>query len=116
MEDSFLDIRHMMSLGYHSQLCSSRSIEFFFQPTLYDTNKSLIFDKTKEGRWIGMIFIPQLHNIYCLSFYLKQEGMNYIDDNLKMSRIIWVTNIMVEKIGNILVCPKKFLIKYKDWL
>ena len=25
-EDSFADIQHMMSLGYHSQLCTSRSI------------------------------------------------------------------------------------------
>ena len=27
IEDTFADIQHMMSIGYHSQLCFSRSIE-----------------------------------------------------------------------------------------
>ena len=65
-----------------------------------------------------MIFIPQFHNIYCLSFRLKNEGMNYIVDNFKSSRIIGVTNLMVEKISNILVCPKKCLSRCRDrlWL
>ena len=47
-EDSFVDIPHMMSLGYHSQLCSSRSVEEVVQPTLSATDKSLMmhFDKT----------------------------------------------------------------------
>ena len=63
-----------------------------------------------------MIFILQFHNIYCLSFHLKHEGMNYIVDNFKSSRIIGVTNLMVEKISNILVCPKKCLSKCRDML
>ena len=79
-EDSFTDIHHMMSLSYHSQLCSSRSIEEVFQTTLPYINKPLLIhlNKTEEGRWKSMIFIPQFHNIYCLSFHLKHEGMNYI--------------------------------------
>ena len=74
--------------------------------------------KTEEGRWTCMILIPQFHNIYCLSFHLNREGMNYIVDNFKSSRIIGGTNMMVEKISKILVCPKKCLSKCKDrlWL
>ena len=73
-------------------------------------------NNTKEGRWIGMTFIPQSHNIYYLSFHLKHEGMYYIVDNFKSSRSIGVTKMIVEKISNILVCPKKCLSKCKDRL
>ena len=72
------------------------------------------FNKVGEGRWIGMIFIPRFHNIYCLSFHLKYEGMDYIVDNFKSSMITGVTNMIMEKIRNILVCPKKCLSKCKD--
>ena len=98
-KDSFADVQHMMSLGYHSQFFSSRSIEEVGQPTLSYTGKSLMiyFNKTKVGRWTSMIFIPQLHNIYCLSFHLKHEGMNYIANNFKISRIIGVTNMIVKR-------------------
>ena len=112
------DIQHMMSLDYHSQLCSSRSVEEVFHPTLYGTDKSLMmhFNKTEAGRWTCMICIPEFHNIYCLSSHLKHEGMNYIADNFKISRIIGVTNIIVKRISNVLVCPKKCLSKCKDRL
>ena len=63
-----------------------------------------------------MISIPKLHNIYCSYFHLKHEGMNYIVDNFKSSRIIGVTNTIKEKISNIFVCPKKCLNKCKDKL
>ena len=69
----------------------------------------LHLNKEKEGRWIGMTFIPQSHNIYCLSLHLKHEGMDYIIDNLKSSRIIGVNNMIVEKIRNILLCTNKSL-------
>ena len=65
------------------------------------------FNKTEVGRWEDMILIPHLHNIYCLSFHLKHEGMNYIPGNFKISRIIGVTNIIVKKISNVLVYPKE---------
>ena len=98
-EDSFADIQHMMSHGYHSQLCSSRSVEEVVQPTLPYIGKPLMIHlkKTEEGRWTGMTFIPQFHNIYCLYFHLKHEGMNYIVDNFKSSKIIGVTNMIVNR-------------------
>ena len=104
----FPDIQHMISLGYHFQLCPSISIEEVVQPSLPYIDKPLMIhlNKIKEGRWTGMISIPQSHNIYCLSFHLKHEGMNYIIGNLKSSRIIGVTNMIVEKISNIPICTK----------
>ena len=109
-----------MIRGYHSQLCSSRSVEEFVQPTLpYIGNPLIIYlNKTEKGRLTCMLFIPQFHNIYCLSFHLKHEGMNYIVDNFKILRIIGVTNMAVEKISNVLVFPNKCLSKSKDrlWL
>ena len=69
-----------------------------------------------EGRLTGMTFIPQSHNIYYLSFHLRHEGMDYIVDNFKSSRIIGVTNMIVEKIRNIRVCTKKSLSKCRDTL
>ena len=45
-------------------------------------------NKIKAGRRTGMIFITQLHGIYCLSFRLNHEGMNYFAGNFKISRII----------------------------
>ena len=64
-EDSFVDIQHMMSQGYHSQLCSSRSDEEVVLPTLPYIGKPLMIhiNKIKEGRWKCMIFIPQFRNI-----------------------------------------------------
>ena len=117
-EDSFADIQHMMSLGYHSQLCPSRSVEEFVEPALPYIGKPLMIhlNKTEEGRWTGMIFIPHSHNIYCLSFHLKYEGMNYFVDNFKSSRIIGVTNMVVEKISNIPIFTKKILSKCRDKL
>ena len=117
-EDSFADIQHMMSLGYHSQLSSSRSVEEVVQPTLSYIGKSLMlhFNKNNVGRWTGMIFIPRSHNIYCLSFHLKHEGMDYTVDNFKSSRMIGVTNMVVEKISNIHVCIKKILSKCRDMI
>ena len=114
IEDSLADIHQMMSLGYHSKLCPSRSVEEVFQPI----GKPLMIhlNKTEEGRWTGMIFIPRFHNIYCLYFHLKHEGMNYIDDNFKISRIIGVTNMIVKMISNVLVFPKKCLSKCRDKL
>ena len=74
------------------------------------------FNKAEEGRWIGMIFIPHSQSIYCLSFHLKHEGMNYMADNFKISRIIAVVNMIVKKISNVLVRPKKCLSKCRDRL
>ena len=75
-------------------------------------------NKTKEGRWTSMTFIPQSHNIYCLSFHLKHEGMDYIVDNSKISRNIGVTDLIMERIINIPICTKKSSSKCKDrlWL
>ena len=42
--------------------------------------------------------------------------MNYIADNFKISRIIWVTNMIVKRIRNVLVCPKKCLSKCRNRL
>ena len=63
-----------------------------------------------------MNLIPHFHNIYCLSFHLKHEGMNYIVDNFKISRIIGVTNMIVKRISNVLVHSNKFLSKWRDML
>ena len=54
--------------------------------------------------------------MYCLSIHLKHEGMDYIVDNFESSEIVGVTNMIVEKISNILVCPKKCLSKCRDRL
>ena len=64
-KDSFVDIQHMMSPGYHSQLCSSRNEEEVVQPTLpYIGNPLMIhINKIDEVRWKCMIFIPQFRNI-----------------------------------------------------
>ena len=96
-EDCFTNIQHMIILGYNSQLCPSRSVKEVVHPALpYIENPFMIhLNKTKEGRWRSKIFIPRFHNIYCLSFHLKHEGMNYIIDNFKSSRIIVVTNMIV---------------------
>ena len=76
------------------------------------------FNKVETGMWAGMIFTPQPHSIYCLYFHLRHEGMNYVVDNFKISRIIRVTNMIVEKISDIPVCTKKSLSKWRDklWL
>ena len=66
--------------------------------------------------WVSMIFIHQFQSIYCLSFCLKREGMNYLDDNFKISRIIWNTNMINTKISDVLVYPKKWLSKCRDRL
>ena len=63
-----------------------------------------------------MIFILQFHDIYCLLFHVKHEGMDYIVDNFKISKIIGVTNMIVEKINDIPVCTKKSLSKCRDRL
>ena len=63
-----------------------------------------------------MIFILQFHDIYCLLFYMKHEGIDYNVDNFKSSKIIGVTKMIVEKVSNIPVCTKKILSKYKDRL
>ena len=42
--------------------------------------------------------------------------MDYIVDNFKISKIIGVTNMIVEKISNIPICTKKILSKCKDRL
>ena len=100
IEDYFKEIQHMMSLGYHFQLCSSRSIEVeVVQPTLPYIGKPLMIhlNKTKEGRWTGMVFIPRFHNICCLSFHLKHEVIYYIVNNFKILWIIGVTNMIVER-------------------
>ena len=118
IEDSFADIQHMMSLGYHSHSCPTISIEEVVQPALPYIGKPLMIhlDKTEEGRWTCMIFILQFHDIYCLYFHLKHESIDYIVDNFKSSRIIEVTNMIFEKISNIPVCTKKSLSKWRDKL
>ena len=63
-----------------------------------------------------MTFIPQSHNIYCLSFNLRHEVMDYIIENFKSSRIIGVTNMIEENIRNIHVCTKKILSRCRDRL
>ena len=106
----------MLGPDYQSLLCSSRSIEKVVQLAISYVDKCLMmhFNKTEASRWTGMIFIPQIHNIYCLSFHLKHKGMNYIADYFKISRIIGVTNMIVKRISNVLVCPKKCLSKCRD--
>ena len=74
------------------------------------------FKKIEIGKWTGMTFTPQFHSIYCLSFHLKQEGMNFIADNFKISRIIWNINMIATKMSDVLVYPKKCLSKCKDRL
>ena len=74
------------------------------------------FNNINTCMWIGMIFIPQFHSIYCLSFHLKHEGINYLVGNFKISRIIWNTKMSVAKMRDILVYPKKWLGKWKDIL
>ena len=76
----------------HSQHHLVASIEEIVQPFLPYLGKPLMahFNKVRACRWIGMIFIPQLHSVYCLSFHLKHEGMNYFFDNFKISRIIGI--------------------------
>ena len=107
-----------MNLGHHSQLCSSRCAEEVVQPALSYIGKPLMIhlNKVKQGRWKGMTFIPQLHNIYCWSFHLKHEGMDSIVDNFKSSNIIGGTNMIVEKMSDIPVCTKKSLSKCRDRL
>ena len=63
-----------------------------------------------------MIFILQFHDIYCLLFHVKHEGMDYIVHNFKISKIIGVTNMIVEKLSDIPVCTKKILSKCRDRL
>ena len=65
IEDSFAHIQHMMNLGYHFQVYPSRILEEVVQPTLPYIDKPLMIhlNKTKEGRWKGMTFIPRSHNI-----------------------------------------------------
>lgn len=108
----------MRSLGYHFELCPSRSVEEVVQLALPYIDETLMIhlNKTDEGRWKGMVFIPQFHNIYCLSFHLKHEGIDYIVDNFKSSKIIGVTNILVEKISDIHVCTNKILSKCRNRL
>ena len=57
--DSFADVHHMMGLGYHSQLCPSRSVEEVVQPSpsYIDMHLMIHLDKTEEGKWTSMIFI-----------------------------------------------------------
>ena len=59
-EDSFSYVQHMMSLGYHSQLYTSRSDEEFVKPTLAYIDKPLVIHlkKIEEGIWKSIIFIP----------------------------------------------------------
>ena len=118
-DDSFADIQHiMMSLGCHSQLCPSRSVEEVVHPTLPYISKPLMIhlNKTEEDRWTGMTFIPQSHNIYCIYFHLRHEGMYYLVENFKSSSIIGVANMIVKKIGDIPVCTKKSVSKCRDSL
>ena len=117
-KDPFANIQPMAGPNYQSLLCSPRSIEEVVQSTIWYISDSLMvqFKKTKAGRWTGMIFIPMLHIIYCLSFHLKHEGMNYIADHFKISRIIGVTNMIMKKISNALVHLKKCLSKCRDML
>ena len=63
-----------------------------------------------------MNFIHWFHNIYCLYFHLKHDGMDYSVDNFKSSRIIRVTNMIVKMIRTILVFQKKCLSKCRDML
>ena len=46
-KDSFVDIQHMMGLGYHSQLCPSRSVEEVVQPSLPYISKPLMIRLNK---------------------------------------------------------------------
>ena len=92
------------------------SIEEIVHPFLPYLSKLLMihFNKVREGRWIGMNFIPQFHGIYCLSFHLKHEGMKYFVDNFKISRMIWNTKFL-KKIS-IHVYPNKVLGGCNDML
>ena len=89
-EDPFANIHPMVGPDYQCLLCSSRRIEEVVQSAISYISVCLMmhFNKTKAGRWTSMIFTSQFHSIYGLSFRLKHEGMNYIADNFKISRII----------------------------
>ena len=74
------------------------------------------FNKIETSMWAGMIFTPQFHSIYCLSFRLKHEGMNLIADSFKILKNIEGTNINVPKMKNVLLCTKEYLKRYRNML
>ena len=62
---------------------SSRSIMEVVHHFLSGVSKFLMihFNKTNTSRWTGIIFISHCHDIFCLYFHLKCEGMNLVADN-----------------------------------
>ena len=70
------------------------------------------FNKIKRG----MIFILKFHNSYCLSFCLKHESFNLMDNNFKILKNIEGTNIDVPKMKSVFLCPKECLNKYRNRL
>ena len=73
---AFHPIMHLNQYFHHPLV---ECIEEFVRPFPYYLGKSVVIhlNEIKEGTWIGMIFITHLHGIYCLSFRLNHEGMNY---------------------------------------
>ena len=71
---------------------------------------------TKTSLWIGVVFTFADHGTSHLSFHLKLEGINVVDDNLKVLNIIGGTNMIIRKFNNLLSCPKQCLIRYMDIL
>ena len=117
-EISLADIQSMMSLDYHSQLCSSRNIEEVVQRFLPYIDNSIMmnFNKIERGMWIGMIFTPRFHGIYCLSFCLNHDGMNLMADNFKFLKGIEGIKLNVAKMMNLLLCLRECLNRYKNSL
>ena len=108
----------MMSQNYHSQLCFSRTMVEVENSFLSDTSKlsMMHFNGTKTGMWIGIIFTSHFHDIYCLSFRLKCEGMNFVADNFDFLRIIGDTNMIITKLNNMFEHPKERLNRCMDML
>ena len=108
----------MMSPYYHSWLCCSRSIKEVVHPFLASIVKFPMIHliKTPKSIWKGMLFTLHFQNFNYLYFQLKNEGMDYVGDNFKILKIIQDTNMIITKMNNILVYPKRCLSRCRDML
>ena len=77
----------------------------FVQPFMSGVGKFVMihFNKIDTCRWTCMIFISHCQDIYCLSFHLKCEGMNFVAHNFKISKIIRDTNMITTKMNEVLI-------------
>ena len=116
--NSLADIQSMMSLDYHSQQCFSRTMAEVEYPFLSSTGKFSVpnFNETDTSMWTGIIFTSHFHDIYCLSFRLKCEGMNFVADNFKFLKNIGDINMIITKMNSMFACPKECLSRCRDIL